>query len=64
VQAVISRFARDPQKLLAAICAAPLALKAAKVYQGRLITSHPSVRSELDRDYKYTGMLLFIIPYE
>jgi 4-methyl-5(b-hydroxyethyl)-thiazole monophosphate biosynthesis len=35
------------QKLVAAICAAPLALQAAGVLEGRTATCHPGVRSDL-----------------
>ncbi|KAI8900747.1 DJ-1 [Globomyces pollinis-pini] len=40
-------------KLLAVICAAPLSLKAANVHQQKQLTSHPSVKSQLDQDFEY-----------
>ena len=33
---------------MAAICAAPIALKAHRVFEGRQMTSHPSVRAMLE----------------
>jgi 4-methyl-5(b-hydroxyethyl)-thiazole monophosphate biosynthesis len=43
----IQRFCRTPGKIVAAICAAPLALQAAGVLRGRRVTCHPAVSAEL-----------------
>lgn len=40
-------------RLVAAICAAPLALKAHKIGLGKSITSYPSVKEKLVDDFKY-----------
>lgn len=40
-------------RLVAAICAAPLALQAHKIGIGKSITSYPSVKDKLTSDYKY-----------
>lgn len=40
-------------RLVAAICAAPLALKAHKIGLGKSITSYPSVKDKLTDDFKY-----------
>lgn len=40
-------------RLVAAICAAPLALKAHKIGLGKSITSYPSVKEKLTADFKY-----------
>lgn len=40
-------------RLVAAICAAPLALKAHKIGLGKSITSYPSVKDKLTADFKY-----------
>ena len=39
--------------LLGLICAAPLALIAAKIGKGQRITSHPSIKHELEHYYNY-----------
>lgn len=44
------REAAHDGRLIAAICAAPLALHAAGQLEGRRFTSHPSVRDELPRE--------------
>ncbi len=43
-------------KMVAAICAAPIALAAAGVIKGLKITAHPSVKDQL-RDAAYTGAM-------
>ena len=40
--------------LIAAICAAPMALQAHGIGQGKRVTSYPSVRGKLDGDYTYS----------
>lgn len=40
-------------KLIGAICAAPIVLKAANVGKGKIITSHPSVKPDLISDFDY-----------
>lgn len=40
-------------RLVAAICAAPLALQAHKIGIGKSITSYPSVKDKLTSDFKY-----------
>lgn len=40
-------------RLIAAICAAPLALQAHKIALGKSLTSYPSVKDKLTADYKY-----------
>lgn len=40
-------------RLVAAICAAPLALKAHQIALGKSLTSYPSVKDKLTDDYKY-----------
>lgn len=40
-------------RLIAAICAAPIALQRHGVAQGRRVTSHPSVRASLETDYRW-----------
>ncbi|KAJ3330535.1 Protein deglycase DJ-1zDJ-1 [Blyttiomyces sp. JEL0837] len=47
VHALLQEFYKNDKKIVAAICAAPIALKAAKIGQHRNITSHPSVKEEL-----------------
>ncbi|KAG0237115.1 hypothetical protein BGW41_000283 [Actinomortierella wolfii] len=41
------------QSLVAAICAGPTVLQAAGVAKGYKVTSHPSVRAQLEEFYKY-----------
>ena len=41
-------------RLVAAICAAPIALQAHEVFRGKKLTSHPSVRSTLEQWGEYT----------
>ncbi|KAH6582495.1 hypothetical protein BASA61_008525 [Batrachochytrium salamandrivorans] len=41
-------------KLVAAICAAPIALVAAGIGRGKQLTSHPSIRDQLATTYKYS----------
>ncbi|CAL8097076.1 unnamed protein product [Calicophoron daubneyi] len=40
-------------KYIVAICAAPLALKAHKIFSGKNLTSYPHVKTELQTDYNY-----------
>lgn len=40
-------------RLIAAICAAPLALMAHKICLGKSLTSYPSTKDKLASDYKY-----------
>ncbi|CAL8090729.1 unnamed protein product [Calicophoron daubneyi] len=40
-------------KYIGAICAAPLALKAHKIFSGKNLTSYPHVKAELQTDYNY-----------
>ncbi|XP_065833416.1 Parkinson disease protein 7 homolog isoform X2 [Oscarella lobularis] len=40
-------------KVIAAICAAPTALLAHKICLGMKVTSHPSVKSEMEANYSY-----------
>jgi len=42
-----------PGILVAAVCAGPTVLKAAQVAQGAQVTSHPSVRKDLDGYFVY-----------
>jgi protein DJ-1 len=43
----------ERNKLLGVICASPIALRAAEVGKGRLVTSHPSVKHEIDEYFRY-----------
>ncbi|CEH13750.1 Putative transcriptional regulator DJ-1 [Ceraceosorus bombacis] len=52
VQALLSA-AYGKGKVVAAICAGSLAIKAAGVAKDSPITSHPSVKDQLDADYHY-----------
>lgn len=40
-------------RVIAAICAAPTALKAHGIGKGKQITSYPSMKNELVNEYKY-----------
>lgn len=40
-------------RLIAAICAAPIALKAHGIGKGKQITSYPAMKNELANEYKY-----------
>jgi protein DJ-1 len=40
-------------KVVACVCAGSLAAKAAGIGKDNAITSHPSVKSELEKDYRY-----------
>lgn len=42
----------DGQRIVAAVCAAPVALLAHRVARGSRLTSHPSVRDQLGSDYE------------
>jgi 4-methyl-5(b-hydroxyethyl)-thiazole monophosphate biosynthesis len=46
----------DRGGVVSAICAAPIALKAAGIIEGKTVTSHPSVKNEL-KGCKHTGNL-------
>ncbi len=46
VKSLLHRFAKQ-DKWIGAICAAPIALAAAGILEGRTVTSHPSVREEI-----------------
>ena len=51
ILSAVRKFA-GTDRIVAAICAAPIALQAAGVLKGRRATSHPSVRNDLDvREY-------------
>lgn len=41
-------------KIVAAICAAPIAFKAAGIGRGKSLTSHPCVEGEVSGNYKYS----------
>ncbi|KAF8501829.1 class I glutamine amidotransferase-like protein [Gautieria morchelliformis] len=41
-------------KLVAMICAGSVAAKTAKIGLGSALTSHPSVKADLEQDYKYS----------
>ncbi|EGF78532.1 hypothetical protein BATDEDRAFT_90689 [Batrachochytrium dendrobatidis JAM81] len=41
-------------KLIGVICAAPIALKAAGILFGKRLTSHPSVKDQLESNYQYS----------
>ncbi|XP_066593150.1 protein dj-1beta-like [Prorops nasuta] len=43
----------EKEGIIAAICAAPTALKAHKIYTGKQITSYPSMKDQLTDSYKY-----------
>lgn len=47
-------------RLIAAICAAPLALHAHKIALGKSLTSYPSVKDKLTADYKYVDDKLVV----
>lgn len=49
---MIKSFAAN--KLIAAICAAPMAIRAAAIHLGKHITSHPSIKEELVPHYTYS----------
>ncbi|KAI9190812.1 class I glutamine amidotransferase-like protein [Polychytrium aggregatum] len=53
IHSLMAAYLQDSTKHLAIICASPIALAAANLGHGRRITSHPSVKAELDRDYVY-----------
>ncbi|GAA98736.1 uncharacterized protein L969DRAFT_92132 [Mixia osmundae IAM 14324] len=41
-------------KIVGCICAGSLAVKTSNIARGKTITSHPSVRDQLERDYRYS----------
>ncbi|KAJ3321916.1 Protein deglycase DJ-1zDJ-1 [Boothiomyces sp. JEL0866] len=49
---ILKRFESNPNKWIAAICAAPIALQAAQIGYGSNVTSHPSVKDKLS-NYSY-----------
>lgn len=49
----VLRTQEQSGRLVAAICAAPVALKEHKIGLGKSITSHPSMKDKLVADYKY-----------
>ncbi|GAA5976597.1 hypothetical protein JCM10908_005560 [Rhodotorula pacifica] len=53
VQALLRHY-YEQQKLVGCICAGSLAAKTAGIGLGGRITSHPSVRSELEKHYEYS----------
>ncbi|KAJ3289635.1 hypothetical protein HK104_007329 [Borealophlyctis nickersoniae] len=53
VQGLLQQYHNDPKKTVAIICASPIALKAAGVAKGKAITSHPSVKDQLDGEYTF-----------
>ncbi|KAJ3055763.1 Protein deglycase DJ-1zDJ-1 [Rhizophlyctis rosea] len=53
VKALLKAYHDNAQKTVAIICASPIALKAANVGQGKRITSHPSVKDQLEGSYEY-----------
>ncbi|KAL1924872.1 uncharacterized protein VTP21DRAFT_4526 [Calcarisporiella thermophila] len=53
VQTLLSGAFRDG-KFVCAICAGPLAIKAANIAKGKTLTSHPSVQQQLEGDYNYS----------
>ncbi|KAJ3039940.1 hypothetical protein HDV00_011606 [Rhizophlyctis rosea] len=52
VKALLKTYQNDSKKTVAIICASPIALKAAGVANGKSITSHPSVKDQLE-GYNY-----------
>ncbi|GAA5998337.1 uncharacterized protein JCM10292_001131 [Rhodotorula paludigena] len=54
VQDLLRSFYFDQDKLVATICAGSLAAKTAGIGVGGRITSHPSVRGELEKHYAYS----------
>ncbi|KAI3632402.1 hypothetical protein MIR68_009508 [Amoeboaphelidium protococcarum] len=53
VQSLLKRYVNAPQKVIGIICASPIALVESGLCKGCKITSHPSVKSQLDHDYEY-----------
>lgn len=41
------------ERVIAAICAAPVALKAHGIAKGKQLTSYPSMKDKLTDEYKY-----------
>lgn len=41
-------------KLVGVICAGSLAIKSADIAKGKRITSHPSVKGDLEKEYNYS----------
>ena len=52
VHQVLKQF-ESQGKIVAAICAAPIALKAAHIGNQRQLTSHPCVKDQLESTYVY-----------
>ena len=59
MQSLLKRHAAA-QKWIACLCAAPIALKSVGLFHGLPLTSHPSVKHELDNvyDYQETAVVL------
>ncbi len=53
LHSLLKRFEKEG-KIVAAICAAPIALKAGGIGHGKTLTSHPCVEEELTNVYKYS----------
>lgn len=49
----VLRTQEQAGRLVAAICAAPVALKVHKIALGKSLTSYPSMKDNLVSDYKY-----------
>ena len=47
--------------LIAAVCAAPIALKAHGICKGKQLTSYPAFKEELSQDYVYSEVLMSIL---
>jgi protein DJ-1 len=52
VQQILKDYERL-NKWTAVMCAAPIAIKAASAFQGRALTSHPSLKSQLESFFDY-----------
>lgn len=48
-------------RIVAAICAAPTALAAHNICLGKYLTSYPSVKSQLESNYKYLIQIAFVL---
>ncbi len=58
VKEILSKQAKN-EGIIAAICAAPTALKAHEIGKGSKITSYPAFKAELEADYEYLE-----VPYQ
>ncbi|TIB40291.1 hypothetical protein E3P86_00732 [Wallemia ichthyophaga] len=54
IQSLFQRNFKASDKLLGTICAGSLIIKSADIAKGQPITSHPSVKDELDHLYAYS----------